>query len=73
MMIALILSASSFSLGPWAYILSQFLSSVDKISYSLIGIIFATNGIAVIAFQLPVNKVLYKMEEMVRVSLGLTI
>ncbi len=73
LIIAIVLALSWFSIGPWGYILSQFLSAVDKLSYSLIGIIFAVNGIAVISLQLPVNRALYKIDDMTRVSLGLIV
>ncbi|MGC8574771.1 MAG: MFS transporter [Thermoplasmata archaeon] len=73
LIIAIVLALSWFSIGPWGYILSQFLSAVDKLSYSLIGIIFAVNGIAVISLQLPLNRALYKIDDMTRVSLGLIV
>ncbi len=73
LIIAVVLALGWFSVGPWGYILSQFLSAVDKLSYSLIGIIFTVNGIAVITLQLPVNRALYRIDEMTRFSFGLII
>lgn len=71
--VSILLTFSWFSLGPWGYILSQYLSTVDRLNYSLIGLIFAANGIAVITLQLPVNRLLYRVSDVTRISLGLII
>jgi MFS family permease len=71
--VSLLISLAWFSVGPWAYILPQFLSRVDLIHYSVIGILFATNGLAVVILQLPVNRVFYRIDEMTRIAIGLGI
>ncbi|MEM0128403.1 MAG: MFS transporter [Thermoplasmatales archaeon] len=71
--ISVILSLAFFSMGPWAYILPQFFSRVDGISTTLIGLLFATNGVIVVTLQLPVNRLFYKFQDMSRVSIGLVI
>jgi MFS family permease len=71
--VSLLISLAWFSVGPWAYILPKFLSRVDLIHYSVIGILFATNGLAVVILQLPVNRVFYRIDEMTRIAIGLGI
>lgn len=73
LIISLLVSLAFFSMGPWAYILPQFFSNVYFIPYSTIGLLFAANGLAVVFLQLPVNSLLYKMDDMTRISLGLII
>lgn len=72
-LVALIISLVFFSTGPWAYILPQFLSNVDLIPYSYIGLLFASNGLAVVLLQLPVNRLFYKVGDMTRISIGMVI
>ncbi|MEM1995689.1 MAG: MFS transporter [Thermoplasmatales archaeon] len=71
--ISIILSLAFFSMGPWAYILPQFFSRVDRISTTVIGLLFATNGIVVVTFQLPINRLFYRFHDMMRVSIGLLV
>jgi len=71
--VSLLVSLAWFSVGPWAYILPQFLSRVDLIGYSVIGILFATNGLSVVFLQLPVNRLFYRVDEMTRIAIGLGI
>ncbi|MGC8645823.1 MAG: MFS transporter [Thermoplasmata archaeon] len=71
--ISVILSLAFFSMGPWAYILPQFFSRVDLISTTVIGLLFATNGVVVVTLQLPVNRLFYRFHEMNRVAIGLII
>ncbi|MEM0133806.1 MAG: MFS transporter [Thermoplasmatales archaeon] len=73
LLISLLLSLAFFTTGPWAYILNQFLSSVDSISNILIGFLFASNGLVVVVMQLPVNRLFYKMDDMTRVAVGLMV
>lgn len=72
-LVAILVSLAFFTVGPWAYILPQFLSRVDLIPYSAIGLLFASNGLAVVFLQLPVNRIFYKVDDMTRISIGLII
>jgi MFS family permease len=71
--VSILVSIAWFSVGPWAYILPQFFSRVDLIQYSVIGILFAANGLSVVVLQLPVNRLFYRINDMTRISIGLMI
>jgi len=73
LLISLLLSLAMFTTGPWAYILNQFLSSVDSIPNILIGFLFGLNGLVVVVMQLPVNRLFYRMNDMSRVAVGLLV
>ncbi len=73
LVIATLISLALFSMGPWAFILPQFFSRVYLIPYSIIGLLFATNGLAVVFLQLPVNRLFRKMDDMTRISIGLVL
>jgi MFS family permease len=71
--VSLLVSLAWFSVELWAYILPQFLSRVDLIGYSVIGILFATNGLSVVFLQLPLNRLFYRVDEMTRIAIWLGI
>lgn len=70
---SLIISLSYFSLGAWAYMLAQFLAKGYGMSTFLIGLIFATNGVVVAAFQIPTNRIFRNFNEVKRIFVGLII
>ncbi len=73
LIISILISLAWFSVGPWAYVLPQFLSNVDMISSSTVGLLIASNGVAVVLLQVPVNRALVRMNDLSRVALGLVI
>ncbi len=73
LIISILLSMAFFVTGPWAYILNQFLSGIDLIPNFIIGLLFAANGLVVVVLQLPVNRLFYRMDDMMRVAAGLLI
>ncbi len=71
--IGFLLAMSSFAVGPWEYILNQFFSRAYYFSSWQIGMLFAVNGLTVILFQLPINRILKNVSELNRISLGMLI
>ncbi len=70
---SLLISLSYFSLGAWSYMLAQFLAKGYGMSTFLIGLIFATNGVVVAAFQIPTNRIFRNFNEAERIFAGLLI
>lgn len=72
-MIAFLLAISWFAVGPWQYIISQFFSKAYSLSSWKIGLLFAVNGLTVITFQIPINSILKRVNDLNRMSLGLIV
>ncbi|WP_393971841.1 MFS transporter [Oxyplasma meridianum] len=68
---SLLIAASFFAVGQWGPTLTLFLSTDYLFTAYQIGVMYAINGIVVAIFQLPVNRLVSKLSEPNRISLGL--
>ncbi len=70
-LVVLLVSLSWFGAGQWGgTTLTLFLSSQYGISNLMIGAIYASNGVAVAVLQLPMNRLLRRIDEVLRIGLG---
>ena len=71
--ISLIIASSFFVAGQWGTTLTLFWSSVDHITNREIGLLYTVNGIFVVFFQVPINRLFVKVRDHVRIASGVII
>lgn len=69
-MLCMLIASVWFVAGQWGTTLTLFWSRVDSIPNSLIGVLYAINGVVVVFLQIPTNWVLAKMKDYRRIALG---
>lgn len=67
---SILIASVWFVAGQWGATLTLFWSQVDRISNSLIGILYAINGLVVVFLQIPTNWALAKFKDHQRIALG---
>lgn len=70
MLLCVLIASVWFIAGQWGATLTLFWSNVDKIPNSLIGVLYAINGLVVVFLQIPTNWVLARMKDYRRIALG---
>lgn len=68
--LCILIASVWFVAGQWGTTLTLFWSNVDKISNSLIGVLYAINGAVVVFLQIPTNWALARMKDYRRIALG---
>ncbi len=68
--VSILIASVWFVAGQWGATLTLFWSQVDKISNSLIGILYAVNGVVVVFLQIPTNWALARVRDYQRIALG---
>lgn len=68
--LCILIASVWFVAGQWGTTLTLFWSRVDGISNTLIGILYAINGVVVVFLQIPTNWALAKMKDYRRIALG---
>lgn len=68
--LCILIAAVWFVAGQWGTTLTLFWSNVDRISNSLIGVLYAINGAVVVFLQIPINWALARMKDYRRIALG---
>ena len=68
---SILIAISFFAVGQWGPTLTLFLSTDYLFTAYQIGVMYAINGIVVAVFQLPVNRLVGKLPDPRRISLGL--
>lgn len=69
-LLCILIASVWFIAGQWGTTLTLFWSNVDMVPNSLIGVLYAINGIVVVFLQIPTNWLLAKMKDYRRIALG---
>ncbi len=67
---SILIASVWFVAGQWGATLTLFWSQVDKVPNSLIGILYAVNGVVVVFLQIPTNWALARVKDYQRIALG---
>ncbi|WP_010916475.1 MFS transporter [Thermoplasma volcanium] len=70
MLVASLIGLSYFVSGQWGTTLTLFLSIVDKITNSSVGILYSINGITVVLLQIPIIRLIRKMDGFQQLAIG---
>jgi MFS family permease len=70
LIVAVLISLLFIILGQWGTTLTFFWKGFDKMTYFDIGLLYSVNGIVVTLGQLPINRLLSKMEDITRINMG---
>ena len=73
MLIIGIIVVASVCLGQWGTTLTLFLSGSYHLSVARIGLMYSLNGIVVVLFQMPVNRLMAKFHDIDRLAAGVLI
>lgn len=69
-LLCILIASVWFIAGQWGTTLTLFWSNVDLVPNSLIGILYAINGVVVVFLQIPINWLLARMKDYRRIALG---
>ncbi|MCL4317742.1 MAG: MFS transporter [Candidatus Thermoplasmatota archaeon] len=73
MLIIGIIVVASVCLGQWGTTLTLFLSGSYHLSVARIGLMYSLNGVVVVLFQMPVNRLMAKFHDIDRLAAGVLI
>ena len=68
--VAILISLFYLILGQWGTTLTFFWKGFDNMTYFDIGLLYSVNGVVVTVGQLPLNRLLKKLEDIARINLG---
>lgn len=68
--LCILIASVWFVAGQWGTTLTLYWSRVDNLSNSLIGVLYAINGLVVVFLQIPTNWALARMKDYRRIALG---
>lgn len=67
---SILIASVWFVAGQWGATLTLFWNQVDRITNTMVGVLYAVNGVVVVFLQIPTNWALAKMKDYKRIALG---
>lgn len=67
---SILIASVWFVAGQWGATLTLFWNQVDNVTNTMVGVLYAVNGVVVVFLQIPTNWALAKMKDYQRIALG---